>query len=235
MSDQDARGIPDAVKRTLRTLLLGQIKEMPTGDIYELELFDWYIKETEKLLNAMLSREHKFIQGQVQSGMENINDSGIAAVDYYLKRVRYSHVIYLTSLLETFLEKSCATLTTAIGHQNLPFTTAELKGDQWSVRRKFLERFGKFSVPDNLWSDVQALITLRNNLVHDNGSTSELKFNDKKILAKRNGVKLDGYEVVIEAAYIRSAFEAIKLVVQFVEKQIGTVVDRAIRPRATDY
>lgn len=39
------------------------------------------------------------------------------------------------------------------------------------------------------------------------------------------------YDVVIEGNYIRSAFEAIKAVVQFVEGQIGAVVDRAIRPK----
>lgn len=75
------------------------------------------------------------------------------------------------------------------------------------------------------------MITLRNNLVHDNGSTSDLKPEEKNMLAKRNGIKLNGYEVVIEADYIRCAFEAIKSVVQFVEKEIDAVVDRAIHPR----
>lgn len=212
-------------------MLLNQIKSTPTLDTYELELFDWYVKETETLLNDMLSREHAFIQEQRQSGAEEINDGGMVAVDYYLKRVRYSHVIYMTSLFETFLERSCAALTSAIGAHNVPFTTAELKGDQWSVRRKFLERYGKCSVPNQLWSEVQALITLRNILVHDNGSTSDLKPEDKKMLAKHNGIALNGYDVVIEANYIRSAFEAITSVVKFVEREIGTVVDRAIVPR----
>lgn len=137
----------------------------------------------------------------------------------------------MASLLETFLERSCVPLTTAIGAQNLPFTTAELKGDQWTVKRNFLERYGKFSVPAQLWSEVHALITLRNHLVHDNGSTSRLNPAGKNILAKQNGIDLNGSETVIEADYIHNAFAAIKSVVRFVEAEIGKVVDRAIRPR----
>jgi hypothetical protein len=141
------------------------------------------------------------------------------------------HVIYMVSLLDTFLETSCRRLTTIVGAQNLPFIAAELKGDQWSVKRKFLERYGNFNVPKDVWSEIQALILLRNNLVHDNGSTSELRPNDKTALAKRAGVKLSGYEIVLEAEYVRSAFEAIKSLVQFVESRLGKVSDRAVRPR----
>lgn len=231
MSCQNDHQIPDAIKKSLRTMLLRQMQSTLTLDIYELDLFDWYVKETETLLDDMLSSERAFIQEQVQAGAEDINDSGMVSADYYLKRVRYSHVIYMASLIETFLERSCAALTTVIGDQNVPFTAAELRGDKWSVKRKFLERYGKFAIPDNLWSEIQALITLRNNLVHDNGSTCDMKTDERKILAKCIGINLDGYEVVIEGDYIRSAFEAIKSVVQFVEGQIGAVVDRAIHPK----
>lgn len=231
MSNRDDFEIPDAVKQSLRAMLLKQIKGTSVLDVYELELFEWYVKETETLLTGILSTENAFIQEQVQSGTEDINDSGMVAVDYYLKRVRYSHVIYMASLLETFLERSCEAVTMAIGEQNLPFTTAELKGDQWSVKRKFLERYGKFSIPNQNWSDIQALITLRNNLVHDNGDTSELKASDKRMLAKRQGIMLDGNEVVIDAAYIHEAFRAIKSLVRFMEEKIGFVVERAISPK----
>lgn len=231
MSYQNDHQVPDAIKKTLRSMLLRQIQDTPSLDMYELELFDWYVKETEALLDGMLSSEQAFIQEQDQAGAEDINDSGMVAAGYYLKRVRYSHVIYLTSLLETFLERACVALTAVIGDQNVLFTAAELKGDKWSVKRKFLERYGKFAIPDNLRSEIQALITLRNNLVHDNGSTCDIKDGERKILAKCSGINLDGYEVAIEGNYIRSAFEAIKAVVQFVEGQIGAVVDRAIRPK----
>ena len=156
------------------------------------------------------------------------------AVEYYLKRVRYSHVIYIASLLETFLERSCVRLEEVLGKQNLPFTTADLKGSQWVVRKKFLERYGNFSIPKSIWFDIEELIKLRNNIVHDNGDTSTLNEKDKQAVAKRSGIKLSGHEVVIEANYIHSALEAIKSVVQFVEKEIGAMVDKAIQPRAVD-
>ena len=206
-------------------MLLGQLRNTSALDVYELELFDWYVRKTEDLLDEMLSAERTYIQEQIDSGPEDINDSGMVAVEYYLKRVRYSHVIYMASLLETFLERSCGRLTTVIGAQNLPFTSAELKGDQWSVKRKVLERYGKITVPEDVWSEIQALILLRNNLVHDNGSTSELKPNEKAVIAKRAGVKLSGYEIVLEAEYVRSAFEAIKSLVQFVESRLGESED----------
>jgi len=231
MSIENDNSIPDALKRPFRMSLLHQIQGTSTLDIHELEFFDWYVKETETLLVNMLSSERAFIQEQVQVGAEDINDSGMVAVNYYLKRVRYSHVIYMASLLETLLERSCVTLTTVIGDQNLPFAVTELKGDNWTVKRKFLERYGKFSVPDNLRSEIQALITLRNNLVHDNGSTCDMKDDERKILAKCSGINLDGYEVAIEDDYIRSALESIKSMVRFIEGQIGAVVDRAIHPK----
>lgn len=228
---QDDQQVPDAIKKSLRTMFLGQLRDTSALDVYEFELFEWYMRETEDLLNDMLSAERTYIREQIDNGPDDINDSGMVAVEYYLKRVRYSHVIYMASLLETFLERSCGRLTTAVGAQNLPFTTVELKGDQWSVKRKFLERYGKFNVPEDIWSEIRVLILLRNNLVHDNGSTSKLKPNEKTMLAKRAGVKLSGYEVVLEAEYVRSAFVAIRSLVQFVESRLGELIDRAVRPR----
>jgi hypothetical protein len=227
MDNRDDLQIPDPVKRSLRPFLLRQIANSPILDIYELELFDWYIKETETLLSGMLSSERAFIQEQVQSGTEYINDTGMLAVEYYLKRVRYSHVIYTASLLETFLERSCVKLEDVLGKRTLPFTTADLKGSQWVVRKKFLERYGNFSIPKPIWSDIEALIKLRNNIVHDNGDTSALNEEEKQMFTKRSSIKVSGHEVVIEANYIHSALEAIKSAVQFVEKEIRAVVDRS--------
>ncbi len=44
-------------------------------------------------------------------------------------------------------------------------------------------------------------------------------------------MKTDSNEVVIEAEYVHSAFEAIKAMIQFIEAQLAALVDRAIRPR----
>lgn len=85
------------------------------------ELFEWYTKETTKLINEMMSTEHAYIQQQIDADVEDINDSGVLPVDYYLKRVRYADVIYMASLLERYLDKACDRLINAIGKHNVLF------------------------------------------------------------------------------------------------------------------
>src|SRR4029434_7759218 len=105
--------LPEHLKKSLRALMLAEMSN-DTLDLYEIQLFDWYVKETEAVLNQMLSSEHAYIQEQIAAGVPDANDSGIVAVEYYTKRIRYSHVIYLTSLLETCLERACSNLTVAV-------------------------------------------------------------------------------------------------------------------------
>ncbi|WP_034434124.1 hypothetical protein [Candidatus Contendibacter odensensis] len=79
------------------------------------------------------------------------------------------------------------------------------------------------------------LTFLRNNFVHDNGSTSELKTDKNKekkaMLDKQPWVNLSGSEILIEADYIRSAFKVIKSLIQFVEARLGEIADKAIHPK----
>ncbi|CDH45917.1 hypothetical protein [Candidatus Contendibacter odensensis] len=149
---KDEQKTPEAIESEsfFRKMMLDNLKSTSTIDGYELQLFDWYIRETEQLIAGMLSAEKTYIQEQIDAGAEDINDSGIVAAEYHLKRVRYSHVIYMTSLLEIFLERSCEKLTNIIGKQNMPFNVGDLQGDPWSVKRKFLERYGKFEIPKNI-------------------------------------------------------------------------------------
>ena len=132
--------LPEHLKERVRALLLDQLGK-DTLDVFEIELCDWYFSKTEAVLTEMLSIERAYIQEQAATQAEDINDSGIVAVEYYTKRIRYSHVIYLTSLLETCLERACSKLTSAVGTKNIPFAFNELTGDQWSKKRKFLERY----------------------------------------------------------------------------------------------
>jgi len=201
-----------------------------TTDVFELELFGWYLKETEAVLNGMLSSEMVYIQQQIE-GNEEVNDSGVVAVEYYTKRIRYSHVINLTSLLETCLDRACSKLTVAVGQENLPFSVSELTGDQWSKRCKFLERYGHFKLPGDQWSEVKLLIDVRNYLVHENGNTANLSNDHRKALSKRPGVNVEGYEFKIESAYIQHAFEAVKRLVETIEERLRDVIRRATRPQ----
>lgn len=195
------RKVPKSIKRSLQAMMLNQMVDIPTLDIYELELFEWYVRETESILEKMLTAERAFIQEQIDAGSNFINDSGIVAAEYYLKRVRYSHVIYLGSLLETFLGRACDKLSAIAGDHNFPFSVSELKGDQWSIKRKFLERYGRFNIPDSIWSGIHSLISLRNFLAHENGLTNNMKTDVKKKLSVHPGLNLDNYEIVIEAEY----------------------------------
>jgi len=223
--------LPDHLKKSLRALMLAQMGN-DTLDIYEIELFDWYVKETEAVLNRMLSSENAYIQEQIAAGTPDINDSGVVAVEYYTKRMRYSHVIYLTSLLETCLERACSNLTIAVGKGTMPFALAELTGDQWSKKRKFLERYGHFELPKDLWSELQVLISVRNTLVHENGNTANLPGDQRTTLQKRPGLDIEGREFKIEEAYIRHAFQAMKSFVQAVEERVGEVIRRANHPQS---
>lgn len=223
--------LPEHLKKSLRALMLAQMGNDALG-LYEIELFDWYVKETDAVLNQMLSCEHAYIQEQIAAGVPDINDSGIVAVDYYTKRIRYSHVIYLTSLLETCLEQACSNLTIAVGKESMPFDLAELKGDQWSTKRKFLERYGHFEFPEDIWSELRVLIDVRNYLVHENGNTVNVSNDERNKLNKRPGINIEGYEFKVEAAYIQHASQAVKSFVQAIEERVGEVIRRAQRPQS---
>lgn len=223
--------LPEYLKKSIRTLMLSQISNN-TLDIYEIELFDWYIRETEAVVVQMLSTEREYIQEQIIAGVPDINDSGMVAVEYYTKRMRYSHIIYLTSLLETCLERACSNLTLAVGKEVMPFGLSELSGDQWSRKRKFLERYGHFELPKELWSEVQVLISVRNYLVHENGSTANVPDDQRNALNKRPGIDINGYEFKIDEAFVQHAYQAVKSFVQAVEERVGEVIQRARRPQS---
>jgi hypothetical protein len=204
----------------------GQLRSS-TLDIYEIELFEWYVKETESVLDGILATERAYIEEQTSSGIEDVNDSGMVAVEYYIKRIRYSHVIYLTSLVETCLERACSALTSHMRAEELPFGLNELAGDQWSKKRKYLERYGRFEFPRASWSAIQVLILVRNYLVHENGSTANLKPDQKKSLQKYLGLRIDGHEFAIERTYIDRAFQAVRSFVETLEAEMTRAVRRA--------
>lgn len=234
--NSDDQPVPEQIKTSLRerarTALINRQFDVTSSmlDMEELELFSWYVNKTENTLDEMRSNALAYIRQQHDAGADPVNDSGMVAVEYFLKRVRYSHVIYLTSILETFLERWCERLTALLGPENLFFTTKDLKGDQWSVRRKFLEKYGKFVISKDVWSGIHTLICLRNNLVHDNGVTADLNSEDKNRFAKQPGIVLSGRSVVVEPEYIRSAVQLTKQLVQLVDAELAALISRAVRP-----
>jgi len=230
--NSDPPELPPALKAVMREEFLRQLRETSSFDTYELELFQWYVSETEQLLETMLEGEQQFIAEQVDAGREDINDSGIVAVEYYIKRIRYSHVIYMASLLEIFLERECTRLTRALEPASIPFGIREIKGDQWSTKRKYLERYGRFQIPDSMWSSVSDVTTLRNALVHDNGVVDDIPREDRQRLQSCPGISLSGAEISIEVEFIQHGFEKMKELVQFVSSKVAETLDRAIKPRS---
>lgn len=224
--------LPAALQRKLKRPLLADLKGEQGLDIYELSLFEWYARENAKVIEQMLSVERAYIQEQVNAGSENVNDSGMVAVEYYIKRARYADLIYMASLLEIYLDRACEKLALVLGDQNVVFRPEELVGDKWTKRKKFLERYGKFSFPETVWADLRALILVRNNLVHENGNSAALSQDEKNQIQKRPGIKADRHELVIEGDYVHHCFLAFQSLVGFIGKQIDQIVDRALRPQS---
>lgn len=191
--------IPDYLKNAMRKHFLSGLKGHRSLETYELDLFGWFRRETEETWAQMDTEEQKYVQEQIAAGAEEINDSGVLAVGYYRKRMRYSHVIFLASLLEGAMKHECDRLTIALGAKVL-FKPSELKGDPWSARKVFLERHGSFQTTADLWDSIKDLLAVRNALVHHNGEISLLTQEQVAALGKIPGVDVEHSDVGIEAS-----------------------------------
>jgi hypothetical protein len=222
--------IPDYLKHSMRGHFLSGLKGHRSLETYELDLFRWFRNESEDMWAKLDADEKKYIKEQVAAGAEEINDSGILATDYYRKRLRSSHAIFLTSLLESAMRKECDRLILALGQQIL-FKPSEPKAEPWSARRIFLERYGSFQIPEELWAPVKDLLAIRNALIHHGGEISLLASDQVAALGKIPGVDVTRSEVGLEAAYVDQASESVGRLMEFIHDKTNTVIDRAIKPR----
>jgi hypothetical protein len=233
MFDEGSKLTPE-LKALLRREWLGQLRDRGVLDTFELELelFGWYLRETDELIVQMEVEEVACIREQLDAGDPEPNDSGIVAASYYARRVRYSHVIYLASLLESVMKRECRRLFVALGKPNVPFLWSDLKGDPWSAKRQFLEKYGHFEIEPMLWRPLQHLLNVRNVLVHDNGTVDSLSLDRRAAITKASGIDIISDELEIKAEYIQSAFEAVQKIARFLNENVRVVIDRAIQPRA---
>jgi hypothetical protein len=198
---------------------------------FERELFAWYQKESEAMLERLQAEEVKYIQEQVAAGYEDLNDSGLLATDYQARRVRYSHVIYLASMLETVLKRECHRLALALGDQGAPFSPAEIRGDQWTSKKKFLERFGHFEIPDTMWSPVRHLTTVRNILVHDNGAADLSSSASAATVRGIPGIRESAGELEVGAEFVADAFASACSLIDYLRERVSEVIELRLRPK----
>lgn len=223
--------IPDYLKNSMRKHFLSGLKGHRSLEIYELDLFRWFTNETEETWAQMEAAEKKYIREQVAAGAEDINDSGVLAVDYYRKRTRYSHVIFLASLLESAMKRECDRLSNALGDKIL-FKPSELKGDPWSARKTFLERHGSFQTPDDLWSAIKDLLAVRNALVHHNGELLLLTQQQIAVLGKIAGIDTAHSQIGIGENYLDEAADLAGKLMEFLHEKTNSIIDRAVKPQA---
>lgn len=222
--------IPEYLKNSMRKHFLSGLKGHRSLEIYELDLFRWFRNETEKTWEKMEIEERKYIREQVSAGREEINDSGIVATDYYRKRTRYSHVIFLASLLESAMKRECDRLANALGERIL-FKPSELKGDPWSSRKTFLERHCSFQTPEELWGPIKILLSVRNALVHHNGEILLLTHEQISALGNVTGIDVTQSDVGIEAEYLDEATASVGNLMEFLNGKTNSVIDGAVRPQ----
>ena len=230
--DNDEFEIPPYLKKIFEQELLEAEGNGSYSNLHELGLFKWHLNETEALHKQMYDAELKYIQEQDRANVDTINDSGMIPVDYFLKRARYADVVYLTSLLETILDRQCQRLTMALPAVNISFSLDELSGNKWVKRRKYLERYGNFDHPKSLWKPVNRLITLRNSIVHDNGDVDALSKNDRDSLTKCPGLSLNRIEISIDRLYVDTVVAVLEKLTQYYDKHVSEVVQRSKRPQS---
>lgn len=229
--DFDSSKVPDFMKAGMKQRMLDHLK-FNGIEPDELSLFEWYVKETETIAQQMLASETAYVQEQYDSGFDNVNDSGLLPVTYFIRRSRYSHVIYLASLGETYMTSAIHRLTAALGN-NIIFTFHELSGAAWSKERKFLQRYGNFEIPERIWSRYKTIYDVRNHLVHENGVISLVDEQEREKLKRKYkdipGLIFQNSEVVIEPSFIADSLAGLREFIEFVDEQIELIVERTAK------
>ena len=219
--------IPDYLKDILNNELFERLLvPESTLPLFELSLFRWHAEETEALHQRMHAEELAYINEQIAANQDELNDSGMLTVEYFYKRIRYSDVVHLVSLLESALDAACNNLRLVLPPDSMLFDLKELQGNKWEVRRMFLERYGRFNHPTELWKPVKLLIRIRNSIVHDNGSTHSLNANDKKALAGCKGLDVSAYWIDVKFEYVKGAVDDLEKLINYYEENVRQAIDR---------
>lgn len=181
-----------SIKRMWARICLEQSKGDDLLDYEELNLFEWYTRESASTLERMRGDVEAYISEQRRAILDDLelDDSGRIAMDYYLSRARYADIVYLTSLLENYLSKASEKLEWVIGDNNVNFRPRELRGNKWERHKTFLERHGVSEFPKEPWGKLEKLINIRNDVVHNN--------QDHRISESEIGEYLSAFRALVE-------------------------------------
>jgi hypothetical protein len=199
----------------------------------ELMHFGWFVLETDSYLQEMEQSERDFLSSLDPETLAEHNESSNPEFDpfpYFAMRTSYSHVIYLASLLEVALEKACTRVSQAA--KNIPFELTELKGDKWSTRKKFLERYARFELPAQPWKRLMLIVTLRNFIVHDNGLLLSLSEADRRLFSNEPDIDLGNEFVLIRNEFWRAALESLDQLMSAIDHGVSAAASRALAPHA---
>jgi hypothetical protein len=224
--DPLAGNIPESLKVLFRKSLLEQTKEDDGLGVFEVSLFEFYLKENEAAIERMLNAEAAYVREQMSQGVELVNDSGIVAAEYFTKRLRYADVIYLCSLAETFLVGACKKLVLLLNRPEVTFVPRR-SGGKWMQCKAFLQTHA-VQLPATSWQTLERLWTARNCIVHDNGDAEGLNEAQKTALSLAPGIRLLRHELIIEPPFVLTAFAAFREIVTSVNSQLGQKIDKEL-------
>jgi hypothetical protein len=226
MTGKQDSEIPPALRERFRQHFRESIQHESGLDHDEFPLFEWFAKETDDLIESMREVEASEIHRQMVAGVEDVNDSGMVAVEYFAKRTRYSHVIFLASLFERYLTDACDSLARILEEAQMPFALEELAGDKWTKRRRFLERYGRFRVADGDWAVADQLTRVRNLLIHENGAISSLSTKALAEFESLPGIKINAYEIQVEPQFVQDVSRTLRKLIASIQTQIQQVARR---------
>jgi hypothetical protein len=232
---KDNHDFPALLHRRFSNDLLLHLKSANGLPYEELSLFEWYVRETEQRYSEMLIVERDYIQEQVDAEVEDINDSGMLPVQYFIKRSRNSSVLHLAALIEGYFSNVCWRLSEVLGDRIL-FTLSDLGGKFWVKERKFIERYGNFKIHDELWEKVKIVSDLRNTLIHDRGELLALthKEREKNINKYKNipGINAEDYELLVGPEFLDFALCSFRELIELVDNNVGVLIERTVRFRS---
>jgi hypothetical protein len=200
--------------------------QMSVLDEDELDLFDWCVVQTDGLIATMISDAHSETKKALDAGDECAGDSWIP-VDYFANRTRWGQIVYLASLVESFLTRACERLENAAGGQNILFKLDELSGEKLRKRRKFLQRYGNIDISDKIWAPIDKMVRIRNIVVHENG---RLASNQSGNPDWPPGVQARDGELVLESSFVGSCRLAVRNLIDHVESERRKSPIEALNP-----